>query len=80
MARQTTKAAKPTPTNPKYPAIHVRFTGQNGNAFNLIAICTRAAKDCDLPRSEIAAFQAEVLAAEDYDGVIQTAMRWFRVS
>jgi hypothetical protein len=78
MARKTTKTPKAEPTGVKYPGVHVRFSGANGNAFNLIGLCRKAARDSDVPQSEIDAFTTEAQAG-DYDNVIQTAMRWFDI-
>jgi hypothetical protein len=78
MARKTTKIPKADPTGPKYPKIHVRLTGQNGNAHNLIAVCVKAARDSDVPRSEIDAFAAEAIRG-DYAHVIATCSQWFSI-
>jgi hypothetical protein len=83
MARNTTTTLKAepvpnTPSRPKYPKIHVRLSGQDGNAFNLIAICRKAARDADVPQSEIDAFTTEAQSG-DYDNLLQTAMRWFDI-
>jgi hypothetical protein len=79
MARKTTKTPKAEPTGPKYPGVHVRLSGQNGNAFNLIAVCVRSAREADLPLDRIDAFTAEAHGAESYDAMLQTCMRWFTI-
>jgi hypothetical protein len=63
---------------PKHPNVVVRLTGQDGNAFNVLGLCRRAARDAGLSRVEIARFMEEAMA-KDYDHLLQTAMRWFTV-
>jgi len=63
---------------PKYPHISVTFTGADGNAFALLGLCRRAARQANLPQEEIDAFYAEATSG-DYDHLIQTCMRWFTV-
>jgi predicted secreted protein len=84
LARNTTTTPKAepvpnTPSRPKYPKIHVRLSGQNGNSHNLIALCMRAAREADLPLDRIDAFTAEAHGAESYDAMIQTCMQWFDI-
>jgi hypothetical protein len=63
----------------KYPHITVRLTGINGNAFSVLGACRRAAERARLPQEEIDAFYTEA-KSDDYDHLIQTAMRWFDVT
>lgn len=62
----------------KYPKIAVQLTGQDGNAFNIMAIVARG-----LSRNghadEVEAFMEEAMSG-DYDNVLATAMRWVSVS
>jgi hypothetical protein len=62
----------------KYPHITVRLTGINGNAFSILGACRRAAERARLPQEEIDAFFTEA-KSDDYDHLIQTAMRWFNI-
>lgn len=43
-------------SNVKYPEITVRIIGVNGNAFNILGICTAEMRKHHLPKSEIDAF------------------------
>jgi murein L,D-transpeptidase YafK len=61
---------------PKYPNIFVRLSGQNGNAFMIVGVCIKAARQAGLPKSEIDAFVKEATNAS-YDDLLQTVMRWF---
>lgn len=40
-------------TEIKYPNITVALVDKNGNAFNILGICTRAMKQADLPASHL---------------------------
>lgn len=62
--------------NPKHPEIHVQLSGQNGNAFMIIGVCLKAARDGGLPQHEIDAFLKEATTGT-YEELLQTAMRWF---
>jgi len=63
---------------PKYPRITVALTGHDGNAFVILSLCRKAAREAGVSDGESAAFIAEAMA-KDYDHLLQTAMRWFEV-
>lgn len=63
---------------PKHPEIIVTLTGHDGNAFTVLGRCRQAARGAALPEEEIDAFTDEATAG-DYDHLLRTAMRWFRV-
>jgi hypothetical protein len=63
----------------QHPDIEVQLTGQDSNAFNIIALVTRALKDNGL-RSEAKAFSSAAMRQESHDAVIQLAMRTVTVS
>ena len=63
---------------PKYPEITVALTGHDGNAFAVLGRCREAAAEAGLTDDEIAAFMDEAMA-DDYDHLLQTAMRWFEI-
>ena len=60
----------------KYPHVRVRLTGKNGNAFNILGLCRRAARKAEVPNDQIMAFMNEAKAG-DYDHLLATCMRWF---
>lgn len=64
---------------PKYPDIHVRLVGTDGNAFAVIGAVTAALKRAGVPQAERDAFFAEATSG-DYDLLLATAMRWVDVS
>jgi ABC-type sugar transport system substrate-binding protein len=61
---------------PKHPDITVELAGHDGNAFSVLGRCRKAAREAGLSEEEIATFMAEA-TADDYDHLLQTAMRWF---
>lgn len=61
---------------PKYPNITVQLTGHDSNAFMILGLCRRAAKEAGLSQQVIDAFYQEATSG-DHDHLIQTAMRWF---
>jgi len=69
---------EPHGMTPRYPDITVTLTGQDGNAFAVLGRCREAARDAGLSDDEIAAFMDEAMA-DDYDHLLQTAMRWFEI-
>ena len=64
---------------PKYPDITVELTGHDGNAFSVIGRCIKAMRAAGLAAGPIAAFQIEATSG-DYDGLLQTCLRWFDVA
>jgi hypothetical protein len=62
----------------KYPDIHVRLTGQNGNAMVLIGCVTRALNQAGVG-TEVNEFVKEAMSG-DYAHVITTATEWVDVS
>ena len=65
--------------NPKYPDVEVRLVGEDGNAIFIIARVSRALKRAGVSKDEVSEFRAEAMS-EDYDNVLQTAMKWVEVS
>ena len=66
-------------TQPKYPAIHVRLTGQDGNSFVILGAVSRALRRAGVSKADRDAFVAEATGG-DYDHLLATAMRWVDVS
>lgn len=60
---------------PKYPDVHVRLIGEDGNAFAIIGRVSQALRRASVDDEEIARYRTESMSG-DYDNVIQTAMRW----
>jgi hypothetical protein len=62
----------------KYPDITVKIIGVNGNAFNILGICTTAMRKHRLPQSEIDNFMSEATHG-DYNHLLCVVMNWFNV-
>lgn len=62
----------------KYPEIHVQLTGNDGNAFGIIAAVNRALRKNGVPPTEISAFMDECMSG-DYDHLLDTCMEWVDV-
>lgn len=64
-------------TQPIHPDITVKLTGIDSNAMNIIAAVTQALRRNGYG-SQTSAFTTEAMSG-NYDGVIQTAMKWVNV-
>ena len=76
---------KPKPTVPqpaadgvRYPAVRVKLTGRDGNAFAVMGRVREALKKAGVPADEIAAYTKESMSG-DYNHLLQTAMAWVDV-
>ncbi len=56
----------------------VKLLGANGNAFNIMGLCSRAAKHAGWPKEKIDAVMAKMRAG-DYDNLLGVAMTEFDV-
>lgn len=65
-------------TEPLYPEIEVQLSGEDGNAFFIIARVAEALKRGRVSREEQDEFQEEAMSG-DYDHVLQTCMKWVDV-
>lgn len=61
----------------KYPEVSVQLAGENGNVFNLISVCRRAARKAGVERAEIDRFCAEAMAVDSYGDAVRVMMAWF---
>jgi len=59
----------------KYPGITVQLTGEDGNAFSIIARVRSALRRGGISREECVTFLAEAMSG-DYDHLLQTVMKW----
>lgn len=62
---------------PKYD-IDVNLIGQNGNAFVILGLVSKALRRAGASPAEIEEFQKEAMAS-DYDHLLRTAMAWVNV-
>jgi hypothetical protein len=65
--------------SPRFPDIKVRLSGKDGNAFAILGAVKKALREGGASEEEINSFYAEA-TSEDYDHLLQTAMRWVEVS
>lgn len=63
----------------KYPNVRVKLSGEDGNAFFILGRCTTAARSAAVSKKEIDAFLAEAKSG-DYDHLLQTCMKWWKIS
>jgi hypothetical protein len=63
----------------KYPKVHVKLVGENGNAFFIIGRVREALRTAGVSSEERQAFMDEAISG-DYDNVLQTCMRWVNVN
>lgn len=62
----------------KYPEIQVQLSGQNGNAFVLMGIVSKALRRAG-KGDEVKAFMDEAMAG-DYDNLLRVCQSWVSVS
>lgn len=65
--------------NIKYPAVKVKLTGEDGNAFAILARVQRALRRAGVPNGEIESFVAQATRG-NYDHLLRTCMEWVDVS
>ena len=59
----------------KYPEVEVRLSGEDGNAFFIIARVAKALKGAGVSADDVQRFRAEAMAG-DYDNVLSTCSAW----
>lgn len=62
-----------------YPEVEVQLSGEEGNAFAIIARVTRALRNAGCPEEVRAEFRAEATSG-DYGHLLQTCRAWVVVS
>lgn len=65
-------------TAPKYPHVEIELSGQDGNAFSMIARTARGLRAALVDADEINEFREEA-ASGDYDNVLATIAKWVTV-
>jgi len=60
---------------PKYPDVHVKLVGADGNAFAIMARVQKAMRLGGVPKVDRDAFLAEAMSG-DYNHLLQTCLRW----
>lgn len=59
--------------------IEVQLSGQDGNAYNLLAIVRRALIDAGVPGAEIQEFITQATSG-DYDNLLRVCMEWCNIT
>jgi hypothetical protein len=62
---------------PKYPAITVQLSGEDGNVFAIIGRVSNALKRGGA--KDVSEFQKLAMGSESYDAVLQLCMEWVEV-
>jgi hypothetical protein len=63
----------------KYPEIEVQLTGNDGNAFAVMGVVSKALRRAGVSKDEITQYQKESMSG-DYDNLLATACKWVSVS
>lgn len=69
-----------TSTTPRFPAVHVRLSGKDGNVFLIMGRVCRALAQAGATEDDVKSFMNEMMAAGSYGDALQTVMRWVDVS
>jgi hypothetical protein len=73
------KAPVASEATPRYPAVRVQISGQDGNALMVIGSIQAALRKAGVTSAERSAFATEATSG-DYNHVLRTAMAWVTVS
>jgi hypothetical protein len=65
--------------NVKFPNVEVRLSGEEANAYNIIGKVSKALRRAGATQAQIDEFETDA-KSDDYDHLLQTAMRWVEVS
>lgn len=63
-------------STPKYPNVKVKLVGEDGNAYSILARCSKAARRAGVEQAEVDKFM-DAARAGDYDNLLRTCMEWF---
>lgn len=58
----------------KFPHVKVRLTDEDGNAFSIIAMVSKAMRKAKVSEADIDQFKKEAMSG-DYDHLLQTTMK-----
>jgi hypothetical protein len=61
----------------KYPKIKIQLSGEDGNAFFILAKCCSAMEKAGLGKEVIDEFRQEAKSG-DYNHLLRTVMKWFK--
>ena len=63
----------------KYPAIQVKLTGTDGNAYAILGTVSRALRTAGVAAAEVTAFNDEAMSG-DYNNLLITCSQWVVIS
>lgn len=63
----------------KYDNVTVQLSGQDGNAFAVMAKVSDALRKGGVPNEEVETYISESMSG-DYDNLLRTAMKWVNVA
>jgi hypothetical protein len=69
-----------TSTTPRFPDVHVRLSGLDGNVFAIMGRVGKALAQAGATQQELADFMAEVMSSGSYAEALAAVMRWVSVS
>ena len=72
-------ASAKTMADPKFPHIHVKLTGEDGNSFAILGKVAVAMRDARIDQREIDAYRERAMAS-DYDHLLRVTMETVDVS
>jgi hypothetical protein len=62
----------------KYQTVTVKLTGNDGNAFSIMAAVSKAIRKAGATPEEVEQYMNESMSG-DYDNLLRTAMKWVNV-
>ena len=62
----------------KYQTVTVKLTGNDGNAFSIMAQVSKALRKAGATAEEVEQYMNESMSG-DYDNLLRTAMKWVNV-
>lgn len=62
----------------KYETVTVKLTGNDGNAFSIMAQVSKAIRKAGATPEEVEQYMNESMSG-DYDNLLRTAMKWVNV-
>ncbi len=63
----------------KYPDVDVELVGQDGNAFVILGLVSKAMRRSGLTSEQISEYREEAMSG-NYDQLLETTMRYVNVS
>lgn len=63
----------------KFPNVSVNLVGEDGNVFNLVALCSKAMRKSGISKEEILSFQKAVMTSGSYNEALRIMMNTLNV-